>query len=110
MAAALRPGSPVVSGKPTKPVRRVVVLHGAGLFAGAAIMGLLLVLARALIAGAGLRFLLVVPAGLALIVHPECQVPIGWLGLRTAYGARAEVAARTVCDIEPALAQASRVQ
>jgi hypothetical protein len=68
MAAALKPGSPAVSGIRTKPVHRIVVLHGAGLFAGAGIMGLLLVLVRALMVGAGLRFLLIVPAAVALAI------------------------------------------
>jgi hypothetical protein len=89
MAAALRPGSPAVSGTRPKPAQRVIVLHGAGLFAGAGVMGLLLVLARALMVAAGLRFLLIVPAGLALaIALPQCagagvpqsswQVPEYW--------------------------------
>lgn len=68
MAAALRPGSPAVSGAGTITARRVTVLHGAGLVSGALIMGLLLALARALMIGAGLRHLLVVPAGIALVV------------------------------------------
>jgi hypothetical protein len=68
MAAALRPGAPAVSGAHWNPAHRVAVLHAAGLFAGAAIMGLLLVLVRALMIGAGLRFLLIVPAGVALAI------------------------------------------
>ncbi|HEY2578713.1 MAG TPA: hypothetical protein VGI74_20610 [Streptosporangiaceae bacterium] len=68
MAAALRPGSPAVSGERPNPARRVIALHGAGLLAGAGIMGLLLVLVRALMVGAGLRFALIVPAGLALAI------------------------------------------
>lgn len=66
MAAALRPGSPAVSGAAPKSVRRVTVLHGAGLASGALIMGLLLAFARAVMVGAGLRSALIVPAGMAL--------------------------------------------
>jgi hypothetical protein len=66
MAAALRPGSPTVSGAADQRVHRVTVLHAAGLVSGALVMGLLLALARALMIGAGLRPLLVIPAGVAL--------------------------------------------
>ena len=68
MAAALRPGSPTVSGAPARSARRVTVLHAAGLVSGALTMGLLLALARAVMIGAGLRSLLVIPAGVALVV------------------------------------------
>jgi hypothetical protein len=50
------------------PVHRVTVLHGAGLAAGALIMGLLLALGRAVMVGAGLRSVLVIPAAIALAV------------------------------------------
>ena len=66
MAAALRPGPPTVSGAAAKRVHRVTVLHAAGLVSGALVMGLLLALGRALMIGAGLRPLLVIPAGVAL--------------------------------------------
>jgi hypothetical protein len=68
MAAALRPGPAAVSGAGPKSVRRVTALHGAGLLSGALIMALLLSLARALVVGAGLRSLLIIPAGIALIL------------------------------------------
>jgi hypothetical protein len=48
-------------------MHRVTVLHAAGLVFGALVMGLLLALARALAIGAGLRPLLVIPAGVALV-------------------------------------------
>jgi hypothetical protein len=67
MAAALRPGSPTVSGADARGAHRVTVLHAAGLAAGALTMGLLLALARAVMIGAGLRPLLVIPAGIALV-------------------------------------------
>ena len=66
MAAALRPGRAAVSGPPRHPARRVTLLHGAGLACGALVMGLLLALVRAVAVGAGLRSLLIAPAGLAL--------------------------------------------
>jgi hypothetical protein len=89
MAAALRPGSPAVSGAAPKSVHRVMVLHGAGLVSGALVMGLLLAFARALMVGAGLRSALVVPAGIALalawlqclglpIPQSSWQVPEYW--------------------------------
>lgn len=68
MAAALRPASPTVSGAAARSAHRVTVLHATGLACGALLMGLLLALARALMIGAGLRPLLVIPAGLALLV------------------------------------------
>lgn len=67
MAAALRPGSPTVRGAAARSVHRVTVLHATGLVCGALVMGLLLALARALAIGAGLRPLLVIPAGVALV-------------------------------------------
>jgi hypothetical protein len=66
MAAALRPGSPTVSGAVARSARRVTALHAAGLVSGALTMGLLLALVRSVMIGAGLRSLLVMPAGLAL--------------------------------------------
>jgi hypothetical protein len=66
MAAALRPGRAAVRGTARNPVHRVVVLHGAGLAAGALIMGLLLALGRAVLVGTGLRSVLVIPAVIAL--------------------------------------------
>jgi hypothetical protein len=68
MAAALRPGPAAVSGPGQHPVRRVTLLHGTGLVCGALVMGLLLALVRAAVVGAGLRSLLVVPAGVALVL------------------------------------------
>ena len=68
MAAALRPASPTVSGAAARSVQRVTLLHASGLVCGALIMGLLLALARALMIGAGLRPLLVIPAGITLAV------------------------------------------
>jgi hypothetical protein len=67
MAAALRPGPSAVSGA-ARTARRVTVLHGAGLASGAVIMALLLALGRAVMIGAGLRPLLIIPAGLALVL------------------------------------------
>jgi hypothetical protein len=68
MAAALRPGPAAVSGTSPGSASRVTALHGTGLLAGALIMALLLSFARALLVGAGLRALLVIPAGLALVL------------------------------------------
>jgi hypothetical protein len=68
MAAALRPGPAAVSGTSPGSASRVTALHGAGLLAGALIMALLLSFARALLLGAGLRALLVIPAGSALML------------------------------------------
>lgn len=68
MVAALRPGTPAVSGAAPTSVRRVTVLHAGGLLCGALLMGLLLAFARALLVGAGLRSLLVIPAGAALLL------------------------------------------
>jgi hypothetical protein len=68
MVAALRPGRPAVSGAAPKSVHRVTVLHSAGLLCGAVIMGLLLALLRALLVGAGLRSLLVIPVAIALVL------------------------------------------
>jgi hypothetical protein len=78
MAAALRPGSPAVSGAGRTSVHRVTALHAAGLLAGALIMGLLLALGRALMIGAGLRAVLIIPvaAALALAVLQCAGVPI----------------------------------
>lgn len=67
MAAALRPGSPTVSGADARRAHRVTALHAAGLVSGALTMGLLLALARAVMIGAGLRPLLAIPAGIALV-------------------------------------------
>lgn len=67
MAAALRPASPTVSGAAARSIHRVTLLHASGLVSGALIMGLLLALARALMIGAGLRPLLVIPVGIALV-------------------------------------------
>jgi hypothetical protein len=66
MAAALRPASPTVSGAAVRRIHRVTLLHAAGLVSGALVMGLLLALARALMMGAGLRPLIVIPVGVAL--------------------------------------------
>jgi hypothetical protein len=68
MAAALRPGPSAVSGAGRHSVHRVTVLHGTGLVFGALVMGLLLALLRALMIGAGLRSMLVVPAAIALVL------------------------------------------
>lgn len=76
MAAALRPGSPTVSGATARSVHRVTALHAAGLVCGALVMGLLLALARALAIGAGLRPLLVIPAGVALLA-----AVLQWVGV-----------------------------
>ena len=76
MAAALRPGSPTVSGAAARSVHRVTVLHATGLVSGALVMGLLLALARALAIGAGLRPLLAIPAGVALVA-----AVLQWVGV-----------------------------
>jgi hypothetical protein len=68
MVAALRPGQPAVSGACPTSVHRVTVRHAAGLLSGALVMGLLLALLRALVLGAGLQALLVVPVGIALVL------------------------------------------
>lgn len=67
MAAALRPASPTVRGAAARSAHRITVLHASGLIFGALTMGLLLALARALMIGAGLRPVLAIPAGTALV-------------------------------------------
>lgn len=66
MAAALRPGSPAVSGATQRSLRRVTTLHGLGLLAGAILMSLTLSLVRALVIVAGVRAVLIVPVVIAL--------------------------------------------
>ncbi len=66
MAAALRPGSPAVSGAAERSLRRVTTLHGAGLLVGAIVMSLVLALVRALVLAVGPRSILIVPVGIAL--------------------------------------------
>jgi hypothetical protein len=66
MAAALRPGSPAVSGATHRSLRRVTTLHGLGLLAGAVLMSLVLALVRALVVVAGVRPVLIAPVSIAL--------------------------------------------
>ena len=89
MAAALRPGSPAVSGAAQRSLRRVTVLHGVGLLAGAVIMSLTLALLGSLATAAGLHSVLLIPVGIALalavlqsigvrIPESSWQVPEYW--------------------------------
>ena len=63
MAASLRPA---VCGACAKPIRRLTALHGAGLISGAIVMGLVLALLGSLLIAAGLRTILILPAGIAV--------------------------------------------
>lgn len=63
MAASLRPA---VSGASARPIRRLTALHGAGLISGAIVMSLVLALLGSLLIAAGLRIVLIVPAGMAV--------------------------------------------
>lgn len=65
MAAALRPA---VSGATSRSLRRVTLLHGAGLFAGAILMGLMLALVRGAAIALGLHSVLVIPAAAGLVL------------------------------------------
>jgi len=86
MAASLQPA---VSGATPTSVRRVTLLHGAGLLVGAVVMSLLLALAGSLVTAAGLHFILLILVGIALgmallqsagirIPESRWQVPEYW--------------------------------